>query len=121
MTKEELAQKLLNTGKYGVERHVIVQDIEDLGLFKEITKLQGMCMRAYMDANKIPYQTVGDSNIENIKTYLCEKCIMPAHMVPGHLVNRYGLIDAGPSLQEIQKKTKELQKLANKKRNPHLS
>jgi hypothetical protein len=75
-----------------------------------------MLLRAYMDANKIPYQTVGDSNIENIKKYLCEKKIMPAHLMPKYIVEKYGLIDNQPSVEEAEKETKRLQELANEKR-----
>ena len=35
MTKDESANKLLETGRYGVERHVIAQDIEDLCILLE--------------------------------------------------------------------------------------
>lgn len=88
----------------------------DIKTQDELDKVHSMLLRAYMDAMKLPYQTVGDSNVTNIRDYLCEQKIMPAHLVSEYLVKKYGLIDNQPSLEEAKRKTKELQDLANKVR-----
>ncbi len=81
-----------------------------------LPQLHWMLLRAWMDAKRIPYMTVGDSNIENIQEYLCENKIMPAHLVPQYLRDKYKLVDNSPSLEEEEKKTKDLQRQANEAR-----
>lgn len=61
-------------------------------------KVNDMLLRVYMDSKKIPYQTIGDDNLYNIMIYLCEQKIMPAHLMPKFIVDKYGLIDNQPSL-----------------------
>lgn len=95
----------------GLQTEELFQHFAPIGQGKLV---EAMLLRAYMDANKIPYQTVGDDNIENIKKYLCEKKVMPAHLMPKYIVEKYGLIDNQPSIEEAEKETKRLQDLANK-------
>ncbi len=81
-----------------------------------MNKANDLLLRAYMDSKKIPYMTVGDSNIERIEKYLLENKIMPYHCVPEHVARKHGLVDNGPNLSEVIRETKRLQELANKAR-----
>lgn len=86
-------------------------------LKQEILRLQSLCLQIYMDYNKIPYQNVGVSAIDEIRKYLLESKVMPAHLVPTFIAEKYGLVDNRPKLEDVEKETKRLQELANQARN----